>query len=97
MQLHARILHGVFAVFGFATGEEADAVFHGPGGVALAEQVGVSRGADGGFAACADHGVRRRVAGDAPGALAIRSGLSSVGMWCSPLLRGAFQAADGFA
>ena len=42
--LHAascRVLHRVLAVFGFATSEEADAVFHGPGGVALAQQVGV--------------------------------------------------------
>ena len=62
-QLHACVSVRVLAVFGFATSEEADAVFHGPGGVALAEQVGVSRGADGGLAACADHR-EQAVAGD---------------------------------
>ena len=37
MKLYANVLHGMFGVFGFTPGEQADAVFDSPCGVALAQ------------------------------------------------------------
>ena len=64
VQLQAGVLHGALGVFGFAPGEEADAVLHGPGLVALGQQVQISGGGEGGVAACAQHRVGGGEGGD---------------------------------
>lgn len=64
VQLDANILHGALAVFGFAACEQADAVFHGPGRMALAQEVGILACRDGGVLASGHHRVRGRGAAD---------------------------------